>query len=256
VWAGRAFFDTKTFSNTVTNSLTSQSSRDAIAAELVNKAFEDRPIARRVIGPKLTSGVSSLLDSSIAENSIRTISDRMQSYLSASDQNQKTVAIDVTGLKTVIQTVSSLVDTSNGQTINSDKLPDTITIIDAEKVPSFYKYGKILYYLSPLSALLVIGCAFGYIKRSKNGYRRLYVVCATVAASTLTTIAMGPLFKPPVLELAKTTSTRTVVSNLYDAFLHLFTQQLLIALVLSIVIALALFIIQNQRKIVAVFTKK
>ncbi|NBU34106.1 hypothetical protein EB118_03875 [bacterium] len=256
VWAGRAFFDTKTFSNTVTNSLTSQSSRDAIAAELVNKAFEDRPIARRVIGPKLTSGVSSLLDSSIAENSIRTISDRMQSYLSASDQNQKTVAIDVTGLKTVIQTVSSLVDTSNGQTINSDKLPDTITIIDAEKVPSFYKYGKILYYLSPLSALLVIGCAFGYIKRSKNGYRRLYVVCATVAASTLTAIAMGPLFKPSVLEFAKSTSTRTVVANLYDAFLHLFTRQLFIALVLSIIIALALFIVQNQRKIVAVFTKK
>ncbi|NBX97492.1 hypothetical protein EBQ81_01325 [bacterium] len=255
VWAGRAFFSTKTFSSTVTNSLTSQSSRDAISTELVNKALDDRPIVRRVIGPRLTSGVSSLLNSSIAESSIRTMSDRLQTYLTTSDQSQKTVAIDVTGLKTVIQTVSSLVGTSDDQTIPSDKLPDTITIIDAEKVPSYYQYGKILYYLSPLSALLVIGCAIGYIKRSKNGYRRLYVVCATVASSTLAAIAMGPLFKPAVLELAKTTSTRTIVGNLYDAFLALFTQQLLLVLVLSVLVAIALFLVQNYKTIVGFFSK-
>lgn len=245
VWAGRAFFNTNTFTNTVTSSLTSQSSRDALADAIVTRALEERPIAKRIIGQRLTNAVSSILGTNLAESSIHTLSEKMQMYLTSSDQ--KTIAIDTTGVKTVVSTLSNVIGSGEEQTVSTDKIPDQIVLIDAEKVPSYYKYGKILYYLSPISAAVALGCAIAYIYRKRHGYRRVYIVCATVAASTVAALVMGPLFKPPVLELAKTTGGRTVMGNLYDAFLRLFTNQLLVVLVLSVLVAAIAYLIQNQK---------
>lgn len=253
VWAGRAFFSTETFTNTVTTSLTSQSSRDALADAIVTRALEERPIAKRIIGQRLTNAVSSILGTNLAESSIHTLSQKMQMYLTSNDQ--KTIAIDTTGVKTIVSTLSTVIGSNEDQTVPTDKIPDQIVLIDAEKVPSYYKYGKILYYLSPGSAAMALGCAIAYIYRKRHGYRRIYVVCATVMASSVTALVMGPLFKPPVLELAKTTGGRTVMGNLYDAFLRLFTNQLLIVLVLSVMVAAIAYLIQNQKTLVAFFSK-
>lgn len=245
VWAGRTFFSTETFSSTVTTSLTSQSSRDALATEIVNKALAERPVAKRIIGERLSNSVSSILGSNLAESSVRTLSEKLQMYLTT--ENQKTIAIDTTGVKNVVSVLSNVIGSGEEQTVAADKIPDQIVIVDSEKVPSYYKIGKALYWLSPVSAALALGCAIAYIRRQKHGYKRIYVVCATVAVSTVTALGMGPLLKPSLLELAKTTGGRTVMGNLYDSFLVLFNNQLYLTFVLAALVAAVAYLIQNQQ---------
>ena len=61
IWLNNQVFDTTNFTNTVTTSLTSESSRNAISQNITDRIYEDRPIAKRVAGDFTTKIIGGLL---------------------------------------------------------------------------------------------------------------------------------------------------------------------------------------------------
>src|SRR5687767_7870147 len=74
-WINHTIFDQATFTNIVTTSVTSESSRNAIAASTVDRVLADRPVAKRLAGDRLTALLSGLLGSDLGERAIKTVTE-------------------------------------------------------------------------------------------------------------------------------------------------------------------------------------
>jgi hypothetical protein len=80
--------------------------------------------------------------------------------------------------------------------------------------------------LAPLSALGVIALFAWPYYRDRTKYKLILTVQAvTIIAAGLLSQLIGPLFKPMALESFDNVNGRTIVSNLYDAFLQTFNAQ-------------------------------
>jgi energy-converting hydrogenase Eha subunit E len=82
-------------------------------------------------------------------------------------------------------------------------------------------------WLAPISLITAfVLLAFPYIKHLNDKRRILLVQGVAVTVVSLLGFLVGPLFKPPVLAQVNYES-RTVIGNLYDAFIATFNNQLL-----------------------------
>lgn len=255
LWVNKSFFDSQKFSKTVTESLTSESSRNAIAAEATERILADRPITRRLLGGKVTSLLSASLNTDLAGNSIQKLSQRVQLYLTSSDQ--QSVVLEIGGMKDLVNRIATIVGREDG-TIDTavSNVPDTIVILDEAKIPSFYKLGVVFLWLGPLALLSLAGCAAYLLYRNRSSlYTWLYAIGGTLFAAGLFGLLYGPLFRPPVTNAAKTINGRVVVGNLYDAFMGQFTHYLYALIYCTLALVAALFVIQNFKKIKSLFSK-
>src|SRR5690606_22608926 len=72
LWVNHYVFNTDTFSSVVTTSLTSESSRQAIAQGITDRALSDRPVLKKVAGDVPVRLMSGLLGTTQATNLIDT----------------------------------------------------------------------------------------------------------------------------------------------------------------------------------------
>ena len=110
--------------------------------------------------------------------------------------------------------------------------------------------------MGPLFAIIgaLAGGLFVYRNKTRS-YRSVYILGGSLVASSLFGLLFGPLFRPPVLGVPKTTNGRTVVANLYDSFMHVFNTQIIAVLYIIVAILLATFVFQHFKKIKSVFVK-
>jgi len=65
----------------------------------------------------------------------------------------------------------------------------------------------------------------------------------------LITMFVGPLFKPPLLANIANPGSRTVVGNLYDAFIATFNAQAVILIWFGVVLAVTPFVVHEGLKL-------
>ena len=65
LWANNNIYNEEKFSEIVTESITSESSREAIADGVTSEIFKDSPVARRLVGGTSTKLISGLLDTDV-----------------------------------------------------------------------------------------------------------------------------------------------------------------------------------------------
>ncbi len=225
IWVNRYIFDTDNFSRVVTTSLTSESSRQAIAEGVTDVVFQDRPVLKRVAGDVPVRIVSGLLGTTQANNAIDTVVARLQ--VAVTSNTQESITVNLSSIKNALTQLYN-VSASLGREpqVDPSTIPDEIVLIDREEIPNFYKIGVVFLWIAPLAFIGALGAlAYPYYVNRAAYKQYLAIQGACIAAAGLLALLVGPLFRPPLLANISNVHGRTVVGNLYDAFIATFNAQ-------------------------------
>lgn len=225
IWINNQIFDTENFTNTVTTSLTSEESRNAIATGLTDRALEGRPVLRNVVGDVPVNIVGGLLGTNQAEKAVEKVTSKI--HVLVTSEQRESVVYDISGIKSVLtQLYDTVTDLGREPKINPNNIPDEIVLIEEGKLPNFYKASVAFLWLAPLAFIgALLALAYPYFKNPKQYRVTLAIQGGIVAFAGLLALSIGPLFKPPVLANIQTGTGRTVVENIYDAFIATFNTQ-------------------------------
>jgi len=232
LWFNRYIFNTQNFTSTATNALLQESSRVALATEVTDRMFEGRPIIKNILDDKVIKVTSALLDTSQA----RTAVEKTVLYLqtSVTSKDPKPIAFDLTGIKSTITKVSTVIDDRTNKPESEKKLdpndiPDQLVLFDPSTLPNFYVYGTIIMWLGPIAFAGGIGLLAVMVYKNRNDktkrYVSVYLASTALILSGVIAHITGPLFRPPVLSVVQSPNTRVVVGNIYDAFMGQFASQ-------------------------------
>lgn len=223
IWVNHAIFDTKEFTSISTEALTSESSRTALANEIVGQALKNNPTVAAVVTEPATNIISGLLGSQQAENAFTKIISKVQILLTS--KRPESITYDLTGIKT---TVEKLLTVANkDQAVDKvAELPNSITIFDATKVPSFYQYGVAMTLIAPFAFLLALFLLImPHVKKRFATEKLLLIQGGVLIVTGLMALLIGPIFRPPVLAQVANANLRVVVENFYNAFINNFNAQ-------------------------------
>lgn len=229
VWVNRQLSDTDNFTKTAVTSLTSESSTDALATEIVDKALADYPLIKSVVDDTAINFVSGLLGSGRMEQAMTAVVSRLQIFLT-SPQKQP-VVINLEGAKTTVNQLIQLSGREGQAKFDPNKIPNEITVFDPANYPNFYQYTVILTWLSPLLAIGALALlAWPYIQ-DRSRYREVMIIQGVcVAVAGILALLVGPLFRPVALGNIASPNMRVVIGNLYDAFIATFNNQTMIVI--------------------------
>lgn len=225
IWLNNQIFDTENFSNTATQSLTSEESRNAIATGLTDRAFEGRPVLRNVVGDVPVNIVGGLLGTDQAEKGIDKVVSKF--HVMVTSEKRESISLELTGIKSVLnQLYDTVTNLGREPKIDPSKIPDEIVLVESGMLPNFYKATVAFLWLAPLAFIgAFLALAYPYFKNPKQYRAILAIQGAIVAFAGLMALSAGPLFKPPLLSNVQTGTGRIVVENLYDAFIATFNTQ-------------------------------
>lgn len=249
LWVNRTVFNTEKFSEITTSSLLSESSRAAMADEVIDQALSDRPLVKNVVQEPASKLVSGLLATSQAEAGVKKVSAKLQIVLTS--ENRENVEVDLSGIK---QTVVKLIDLAGKEdtSVRVEQIPDRITLLDVSKLPTFYKLGTLFIWVAPLAFVLGFAIlATPHVRAKKLKMDLLLSQGLMVLAGYIVGLLFGPLFRPPVLSQFSNANLRIVAENLYNSFVASFNSQIQLLLILG----LAMVIVPAVNKMY-IFTKK
>lgn len=246
-WINHTIYDTETFSNITTTALTAESSREAIANEIVSQSFANRPVLQATLGKSATKLISSLLATDQATNAIEKVTTKVQTILTS--EKREAITFNLVPLKQGLVVISAIAERADRPIeVEASEIPDTITLIKGNETPKLYKINQTLLFLAPVSIFATIGL-LGYLLYS--GRNKIYKVILQIGIM-LTALAgigviTGPLVRPPVLSMVNNANARIILGNLYDGFIAPFNSQMatmgIVGLVIIIFAAIQLGVI-------------
>lgn len=223
LWVNQTLFNVDTFSTIAERALLSESSRDALASEVVDTALSNHPLAKNIIGDTTTKLISGLLSSNRAEVSVKRVISRL--HLAITSENPKNIEYDLTGIKSVVDKIITLIG-EEGSTGAVSQLPDKIVILDVSNLPKLYMYGTVFLWLAPIALIgAVILLARPHVIRRQLDVRILIFQGFAVIGTSVMALLVGPLFRPTLLAQVPSTDLRVVVDNIYGAFISNFDAQ-------------------------------
>lgn len=250
VWVNNQIFDSNNFTNTAKSSLTSEESRNAIAKGISDRVFEGRPVLNNLVGDTSTSIISGLLGTNQAEQALSKVTLRFHTMVTS--ENSESITLELAGIKSVMNRLYDVsTDLGREPKVDPGRIPEQIVIVDANKLPNFYKESVILLWLAPLAFIgALISLAYPYFKQPRKYQSILAIQGAFVTAAALLSLSIGPLFRPPVLNNIQTESGRIVVGNLFDAFIATFNSQTMYLFIIGLSALLISALLYLYQKIV------
>lgn len=240
-WINHALFNQENFTQTASEVLLSDTSRDAIAQTIVDNTLADRPLVKRVIGDQATSFVSSILGSNLSENAVSGLISRSYAYLTS--PNREAIAIDLTSIKQPIAGILSFVENQGRQVqFNADAIPDAIVILEADALPDFSGVVRSMLIFGLVFWLITIigGLVFVFYKR-RDWRRRAYQLLAVWAGTSIVALFIGPFIPQIIASFMGVISLRGVVSDMTGAFLSPFGMQMIWSAVICGVLFLVVY---------------
>lgn len=263
VWFNNYIFDSGNFTKLTTQAIEEESSRTALATEITDRLLEKRPALKGAIDEPMIKLTSGLLNSNAAQTALdRTIS---QFQVIITSKNPQDVSFDLSSLKQTLSQVLTVAgnltekDTEKAQ-IRVEDIPNTITIIDVDNLPNIYTLGVVLLWVAPIATLIAAALLIYLVYRARYSRQVSSIVLAVeggiLLLAGLFALALGPIFKPPILANVPNENMRTVVENIYQVFIDKFNQQASIIFVIAILLLLASVIVFWAKPIAARITKK
>jgi hypothetical protein len=215
-WLTSTIFNEQAFTNATTTVLTSQSTTESISAGIVDKALEDKPLIKNLLGTKLTGVVSGLLSTETFADVVKNVSGRV--YLQITAKDPKGVVIDTTTVKSLVKPILTIVANPEQKTkLEGLDIPDQVVLVDPSTVPSIY-YLTGYTWIWPFALLGGLGL-FGYtIYASK---KELRLVNTQKAAGVLAGVgflatAIIPSIEPAIIKGIQNYNLRVVAGNIYE----------------------------------------
>lgn len=225
-WVNHTIFNQKNFTKITTETLLTESSRDAIASAAVNKIFEDRPILQNTISEQVTAITSGLLGSDLSKQAIERLTSKVYAY--ATTENRQDIAFDLVAIKEPLSKVVTLVRGESEEQPILERIPDEIVLVESDSFPNVSNTVRTMLWLGPLFWLGTIGLFGIYIYRGRNTLsRQIYTVGFTIIAVALIGLIVSPFVPPPITSIVSTIEVRPVVESLTINFLEPFRVQML-----------------------------
>jgi len=251
-WLNHNIFDKNTFTQTTQSVLFKESSRNAIANTIVDKALAKKPLIRRLVGDRAVSFVSSLLGTDIGNQTMSYVVN--SSYEYATTSNRKDVAIDLTSIKTPLSGVVSFAE-NRGSNIKFDpsNIPDQVVLLSSNNFPDYSGSQRAILILAPLLWLGSIAGFAVYVYVDKKKYvKHFYHAGVAIISVSLLGLFIGPFTPPIVASLLNNTELRVIAQDLTIAFLNPFQIQMYV----TITVASIVLIIFSQRVRIMMFINK
>ncbi len=237
IWINRTIFDTQKFTTVTSQALLSQSSRSALAGEIVDTALQSQPAVKAVVAEPATNFIAGLLNTQQAQNALDVVVGKVQILFTS--KRPEPITYDLSGIKATITKLLTLANKDEA-VVKVDQVPDSITIFkNIDQIPSFYQAGVILTFIAPLAFLLAMFLlVWPHVKKKYPTNKLLTAQGLALSTAGLFALLIGPLFKPPVLAQVNDANLRVVVENVYNAFIDTFNHQTYYLLGLGIVLML------------------
>ncbi len=234
IWINNTIFNQASFTEKTTTVLLSQESRDSIASAVVDRAFEGRPVADRLLGDRATSFVSNLLGSDISTAVLERVSAKTYSYLTTPDRED--IAIDLSAIRDPLSGIISFVENQGREVaFDPESIPSEIVLVESDELPNLAPYVKLSAVLAGLLWLITLGAFAGYIFSSRQRrLHRLYVTLWAVIGVSAIGLASGPFVPPAISSFVANIQLRSVVGDLTLAYLQPFWQQLFITIGIAV----------------------
>jgi hypothetical protein len=263
VWFNNYIFDSNNFTKLTTQAIQEESSRTALATEITDRLLENRPALKGVIDEPMIKLTSGLLGSNAAQTALNKTVSQFQIIITS--KNPQNVSFDLSSIKQTLSQVLTVAgnltgkNTENAQ-VRVEDVPDTITIINVDNLPNIYMLGVVLLWVAPIATLIAAGLLAYLVYRARYSRHVSAVVLAVEGGilflAGLFALALGPIFKPPLLANVPSENMRVVVENIYQVFIDKFNQQASIIFVLAILLAIAAAVVFWAKPIAARITKK
>ncbi len=233
-WVNRYIFNEQKFSQIAVSSILSSDSRQAIAEGVSEKLYENRPIAKKFLAEPTTNIVNGILGSPQLQKPLTELVKRINVRMTSKTQPE--VALDLTSVKTMLSQFVGTVDKVSNKDVsfNPENIPDKIVVIKSDNLPNLYNYSVAILWLSPIT--LIAGLLLMILPYV--WWRNRYKTLLTMQGIMLLVVGaiaqmVGPLFRPLVIGGLQTDAGRTVVGNLYSAFLTTFEHQSMVFFLLG-----------------------
>lgn len=226
-WLHSTIYDTGHFTTIATAAITTETSRESIATAVVDKTFADRPVARKVVGTRLSTLIAGLLGTDLAQTAVENIVE--QGHLLITAAHPESITFDTTTLKQQIVALQTAVNGDRNTTrFDTSQIPDEVVILDASKLPNVYRYGIAALWMGAISLLTLLAGTALYIYRGmefQTRVTRLRKVLALLALSSVIALMVGPLTRPVFLTFAANAPSQTLLRNVFDGFIAPFNAQ-------------------------------
>ena len=235
-WFNKYIADAKNFSQITTTALIQESSRNAIGDEVAEQIFKEKPILRQVAQEPVSNIVASMLNTKFASVGLEKMIKLLHNNITTT--HPKSITFNLSQIKTVIQTVSQILPSSNNTQAESiQNIPDEITIIDKSSIPSLNQFVVAMAAVAPLSLLAATGAAVGYVVRKRKTWKLTFAPLGfSVMVASILGLLIGPIFKPPLIAFVSSFNGRIIVSNVFDGFMEPFNQQQIQMLFIGIIL--------------------
>jgi hypothetical protein len=223
IWLQTTIFNSQNFSNITTAALTSESSRIAIANNVVDRLLEDKPLIRSTAGPRIASVISGVLGTDIAIKSIARTTERLQ-LLIVTDQ-KPLIAIDTSQVKPIITQLQNVTEIELTDRFDVDAIPESIIILDSKRVPDLSMHARVVRIMTPLIMMIIVITSLIWIHRGNtlsNRLLRLRYISIIIIAAGMVALMTGPILRPEIINFAELSSGRVVIGNLYDGLMQPF----------------------------------
>lgn len=258
-WFNKYIFDQNNFTPLVTTAVQQESSRRAIANEVTGKLLANRPVLARVAEEPTTNIITGALGSNLAQKVFGRAVDSLHTI--ATSPNPQDVTLDLTTFKQIATNIAALFAQQTGeQAVNVQDVPDSITIINADKVPNIYSMGVVLLWAGPIAliaAIALLAYPLWAVRRVWHDEAEVLLIdgLAIIAVGILA-LLIGPLFRPLVLANVQSSNMQTVAGNIYNAFINTFDQQTVWLFVIGGILLLIAIIIWLAKPVSNWFRKR
>ncbi len=240
LWVNHIVFNQQAFVDISTRVITSESSRNAIAQTVVDKALADRPVAERLVGDRAANFISGLLGSDISQNVLNKVSNSAYAYMTSS--NRQDIAIDLSSIQQPITQLVAFAQSQGRETrIQPENIPEKITLVRSDELPDIAKYmrqmiiASFFLWLSTLASLLL----YVLWGDAKKRVRRIYFAGTVIIAVSLIGLSAGPYLPSVIASFVDNINLRGVINDLTSAYLAPFTQQMYVTILITGIILLA-----------------
>lgn len=215
LWTKNNIYNSQQFAENIQSSLAQSSSRDAIAAEVTDKLYENRPIAQRLLSEPTKNTVSSLLATQRFENLTGKLAENLNKRMVRG--NTQAIKIDISGFTSVASAIQQAVSPNTQINLPQGEAA-SITIVKENTLPNLKKPGQILLPLNPFLFLaLIAGFIVSFVTYiNKKQWLRDVGVVAIAASAILITFLYS--ISSYVSTFAANANQAILVQNVIDSF--------------------------------------
>ncbi len=216
LWVDGDILASDTFGAKATQALTSEASRTAIAAAVVDTVLADRPIVREAVRGPAEQAISGLLGSPALSDTVSWLSTQMHRLITIGDIPGLTFKVG--RVRDVLATVVSLFDEEAGARISQVGLSEEVTLLLLEDIPRLQWLLSLVPLIGTLIAIIAAVLFFCGFWRSPSRPSALLTAGLTLSLGALALMIIVPTLRPILAGAAARPVGRVLVSELFGVF--------------------------------------